>query len=116
MPEASGRGEIHVDDIILGTFLLASPWLFGFGPDAVASWSAGLTGLAVLASAFLASFRVGAKLNLALGLWTTFAPLVLGFEGIFAAAVIHAGVGLVLTVLAVFEIWSGRSAPPAMRA
>jgi hypothetical protein len=103
-----------MDSIILGTFLIASPWLFGFSPDGVAAWSAGLTGIAIMAAAFLAPTTRGAKLGLALGCWTTLAPLVLGFDGIFAAAVIHAGSGLVFMVLAVFEIWAGKSSPPAM--
>ena len=115
-PETSGRAGSCMDSVILGTFLIASPWLFGFSADGIAAWSAGLTGIAVMAAAFLAPSTLTAKLDLALGAWTTFAPIILGFDGIFAAAVIHAGLGLVLTVLAVFEIWAGRSTPPAMRA
>jgi hypothetical protein len=115
MPGTSGRAGPRMDSVILGTFLIASPWLFGFAPDAMAAWSAGLTGIAIMAAAFLAPSSLGAKLDLALGGWTTLAPVVLGFDGIFAAALIHAGSGLVLAVLAVFEIWAGKSSPPAMR-
>jgi hypothetical protein len=95
-----------VANLILGAFLFASPWIFGFTGGGV-SENANIAGIiiAILAIAALAAFAVWEEwLNLIVGLWTLVSPWILGFQGTTAMTV-HVIVGAAVAVLAAIELW-----------
>ena len=95
-----------VVNLLLGTTLFFSPWLFSLSagaPRQIAS-TMGLF-IAVLSVAALAAFAMWEEwLNLIVGLWLIVAPWLLGFEDSNAATV-DVAIGIVVVVLATFEIW-----------
>ena len=104
-------------NLILGAFLLISPWVFGFGAEG-ASENAYIAGvaIAVLAIAALAAFAVWEEwLNLIVGLWTLVSPWVLGFQGTRAMTV-HVIVGAAVAILAAIELWLLSQNPPRLTA
>lgn len=94
-----------VVNLLLGLFLLVSPWVVGFsGP---ASSNAVISGIiiAILSIAALSAFAIWEEwLNLLLGLWVIASPWVLGFAGTNASSV-HVIVGIAVAVLAAIELW-----------
>ena len=93
-------------NLSLGTILFFSPWLFSLSAGAPRQ-TASIVGLfiAVLSIASLAAFAVWEEwLNLIAGLWLIMAPWLLGFEDSNAATV-DVAIGIVVVVLATFEIW-----------
>src|SRR5215467_4682065 len=102
-----------VGNLILGVALLASPWIFSF-PKGVASQNAVISGIiiAAISIAALAAFTVWEEwLNLIVGVWALVSPWVLGFAGTTAMHV-HIVIGLIVAVLAAFEIWLLYQRPP----
>jgi hypothetical protein len=96
-----------VANLILGVFLLFSPWIFRFEPGHLTQ-NATISGIviAVLALAALAAFAVWEEwLNLIVGLWALVSPWVLGFEGNRTAMTVHVVVGALVAILAALEIW-----------
>jgi len=95
-----------VVNLLLGTILFFSPWLFSLSagaPRQIAS-TMGLF-IAVLSVAALAAFAVWEEwLNLIAGLWLVVAPWLLGFED-SNAVMVDVVIGIVVVVLATFEIW-----------
>ncbi len=72
------RNESFVDvvNLILGAWLFAAPWLYGFASGA-AGWNAWIMGalIALVAIAALAAFAEWEEwINLVLGLWVLVAP------------------------------------------
>ena len=108
--------------LVLGAWLFLSPWILGFatgvpvGAEAVAgptaaAWNAWIVGVvvAVLAIWAIAMFAEWQDwLNGILGVWLIIAPWVLGFGGLAAAAWNHVIVGLLVLVLAAWELWEVR--------
>jgi len=96
-----------VANLILGVFLLISPWIFKFEPGHL-SQNAVITGIviAVLAIAALAAFAVWEEwLNLIVGIWAVISPWVLGFQNNQTATTVHVIVGALVAILAALEIW-----------
>jgi hypothetical protein len=96
-----------VANLILGAFLVVSPWIFGFGTGHITQ-NAVISGIiiAVLAIAALAAFAVWEEwLNLIVGLWALISPWVLGFESNRTAMTVHVVVGALVAILAAVEIW-----------
>jgi hypothetical protein len=95
-----------VVNLLLGTILFFSPWLFSLSagaPRQIAS-TMGLF-IAVLSVAALAAFAVWEEwLNLIAGVWLVAAPWLLGFED-SNAVMVDVVIGIVVVVLATFEIW-----------
>ncbi len=103
-----------VANLILGAFLLLSPWIFGFdaGPTSQNAVIAGIV-IAILAIAALAAFAVWEEwLNLIVGLWVVVSPWVLGFHGATKAMTVHVIVGVLVAVLAAIELWIMSQNPP----
>jgi hypothetical protein len=89
------------------------PWIFGF-PRGAASQNAVICGIVIVAIslAALAAFTVWEEwLNLILGIWVLVSPWVLGFAGTTAMQV-HIVIGVIVAVLAGFEIWLLYQRPP----
>lgn len=89
-------------NVVLGTWLFFSPWMFGYGGGAAANaWVFGL--LAVIAGFWaLADPRARAAewMNVAVGSWMFFAPWIAGFgivtkAGAFNAWVIGAAIAII---------------------
>src|SRR6516164_3465606 len=95
-----------VMNLLLGTILFFSPWLFSLSAGAPRQ-TASIIGLfiAVLSIAALAAFAVWEEwLNLIAGLCLIVAPWLLGFED-SNAVMVDVVIGIVVVVLATFEIW-----------
>lgn len=116
------RGEltaINIINAVLAVILFFSPWLVGFRDVQIATWNAGVCGLAI---GLMAAFAL-TKLqeweewsNALLGLWTAAAPWVLGFAGTGAAMWSHVLVGLAVLALAAVELWLVHRSPPSRTA
>ena len=105
-----------VANLILGVFLLFSPWIFAFEAGKM-SQNATIAGIviAVLAIAALAAFAVWEEwLNLIVGLWTLISPWVLGFQGSATPTTIHVIVGALVAILAAVELWIMSQNPPRL--
>jgi hypothetical protein len=95
-----------VINLVLGAFLFASPWIFGFA-SGVQSQNAIISGvvIAVLSLAALAAFAQWEEwLNLIVGLWVLVSPWVLGFANTTALTVCVI-VGLIVAAIAAIELW-----------
>jgi hypothetical protein len=113
MNEWTNAKFCDVANLILGVILLASPWIFGF-PIGAASQNAVISGIviAAISLAALAAFAVWEEwLNLIVGVWVLVSPWVLGFAGTTAMHV-HIVIGVIVAVLAGFEIWLLYQRPP----
>ena len=95
-----------VINLVLGAFLLCSPWIFGFA-SGLQTQNAVISGIviAILSIAALAAFAEWEEwLNLIVGLWVVVSPWVLGFAGTTAMRVCVI-VGLVVAAIAAIELW-----------
>jgi hypothetical protein len=93
-------------NLILGAFLLISPWLFGFA-SGVETQNAVISGIviAVLSIAALAAFAQWEEwLNLIVGLWVLVSPWVLHFAGTTAMRV-NVVIGIIVALIAAIELW-----------
>ena len=105
---------INIITALAGTFLIGSPWLFGFSGEQTAMWSAGLIGVLAIMIAlagFIELREWEGWASLALGLWAAVAPWALGFSGVTAAMACHLGVGLTVAALAALELWMIHNKP-----
>jgi hypothetical protein len=102
------RREAILDcyNLVLGTFLFVSPWLFVFARDVarVDVWvtSALLVSISIATLVAFAEWEEWA--SLVVGLWMVVSPWVLGFPQTTAMHVII-GVGCVVIYLAALELW-----------
>ncbi len=106
MDEWSSAKLCDVGNLILSVLLFFSPWLFGLSTGA--QWqTASTVGLiiAVLSIAALAAFAVWEEwLNLIAGLALIVSPWLLGFQD-SDAMTIDVVIGVVVAMLAGFEVW-----------
>jgi len=97
-------------NIVLGLWLILSPWVFDYGGSHAVLNSVFVGALiAILAASRLASLRptVGLSgINFVLALWTIASPWVCGYAANFGAAGDNVILGIMVAVLA---IWSGRA-------
>jgi hypothetical protein len=113
--EWSNAKLCDVANLILGLFLLVSPWIFGYSgsPEQNALISGVvIVGLSVAALAAFAQWEEW--LNLLLGLWVLVSPWVLGFQGT-TAAMVHIVVGILVAALAAIEMWLIQQTPQVRR-
>jgi hypothetical protein len=105
MNEWSNAKLCDVANLILGLFLLASPWVVGYSGQPMQNALISGVVIAGLSIAALAAFAQWEEwLNLLLGLWVLASPWLLGFQGTTAATV-HIVVGILVAALAAIEIW-----------
>jgi len=93
-------------NVVLGLWLIGSPWTLGFAMDQAPTWNAWAVGvvIAVAALAALVAFNKWEEwAEVALGAWLIVSPWVLGFTGSDAAVLTHVLAGIAAIVLA---IWS----------
>jgi hypothetical protein len=117
MSEWTNAKLCDVANLILGAILFLSPWIFAFtaGAESQNAFASGIV-IAVLAIAALAAFATWEEwLNLIAGLWVIVSPWVLGFQGTTAMTV-HVAIGILVALLAAFELWLMYQQPPRQAA
>ena len=97
---------LDVYTLILGAFLLVSPWLFSFAyaPARIDAWVAGLIVVALAAAALIAFDDRKEWALLGAGVWLLVSPWLFGFPHA-AGMKVHIGVGLFIAYLASLELW-----------
>jgi hypothetical protein len=93
-------------NVILGVWVLISPWLLGFSASAGALWSAVILGLAVIAVSAWALYQPKRRLpewaNLLLGIVLFLAPWAVGYSTEMAAAWNSWALGVILAGFAAY--------------
>ena len=93
-------------NVVLGSVLFLSPWLFGFADVQSAAMSAHIVGAIIVLISIIEmiAFRMWEEwIGAAAGVWLLFAPFILGFNTHVAALGTHIMFGLVVIL---FAIWS----------
>ncbi len=109
MSELTKRAGSYWQDtinVLLGLWLIISPWALGFAGDTTLAWNVWTVGaiIAVVAIAALVAFQRWEEwINVALGAWLIASPWVLGFAGNEAAMWNAVVVGIAVGGLA---LWS----------
>ena len=104
--------------VILGVWLIISPWVVGFAGDTMATWNTLILGIVVVLLGFYATRTADPTpswLNVALGIWLIVSPWVLGFttsEGAMANSVILGVItGMLALIVALAREAPGRRVP-----
>ncbi|MCS7100478.1 MAG: SPW repeat protein [Burkholderiaceae bacterium] len=98
-------------NLVLGVWMIVSPWLLSYAGEAVPTWNAAVLGILIGAAAIWAMFRVFAWqqwANVVFGLWLIASPWILGFAGVTAALYNAVIVGLIVAVLALWALGTDR--------
>jgi SPW repeat len=93
--------------LILGLWLVASPWVLGHQAQANPTWNAVILGVLISVAALFALFRVMAWeewTNVVLGVWLVVSPWVLGFSALVPAMWNAVIVGIVVAALALWAL------------
>jgi hypothetical protein len=94
-------------NLILGLWLVASPWVLGHQAVTNPTWNAVILGALIAVAALFALFRVMAWeewTNVILGVWLVVSPWVLGFSGLAPAMWNAVIVGVVVAALALWAL------------
>ncbi len=103
-----------VVNLVLGLWLIVSPWLFGYAAETAAAWNGWVPGIivAVAAAAALAAFHEWEEwVNGLLGIWLIISPWITGYSAVTAAVWNHVIVGIITTVLAFWAAYEARHQP-----
>ena len=103
---------LDVYKLVLGAFLIASPWLFAFAHGAAGTdvWVSGgaITAAAIAALLMFAEWEEWVML--VGGLWLVLSPFALGFQHTTAMH-LSIGIGLAISYLAALELWLRHHGP-----
>jgi hypothetical protein len=103
-------------DMVLGFWLVISPWVLGFsGSDPAATRNAVIVGIVIAALSaltFLAYHIVEEWIDVILSLWLIVSPLVLSTSGSPVVVADFVIVGGVVLALSGYEIWAARHGHP----
>jgi hypothetical protein len=105
---------LDIYKLVLGLLLFVSPWLFAFA-DGAAAMDAHADGaaIAVVSLAALLAFAEWEEwVVLLAGLWMVLSPFVLGFR--HTAMHVSIAIGLVVSYLALLDLWLMHYGPRAM--
>ena len=94
-------------NLVLGLWMVASPWVLKYATETSPTWNAVILGLLIGAIALFALLEVMAWqewANLALGVWLAISPWLLGFGGLFAATWNAVIAGAVVALLALWAL------------
>jgi hypothetical protein len=97
-------------DWLLGIWLCISPWALGYDLEPIATQTAVISGIVVILAELvtLSVFRSWEEwINVILGAWLIICPWILGIS----ASAVRANfivVGLLIMVLAFYEVWDAR--------
>lgn len=91
-------------NLVLGAWLIASPWIFGYSTMGAAAWDSVVVGALIF---LIALSRVvslvgpaPARVNIVLGLWTIASPWIFGYAAGEPAMWNSVAVGIAVTLLA----------------
>lgn len=93
-------------NVILGLWMVASPWIFGFAADQNPAWTAWLLGVAIVVFAGIAVYMHKAweeAINIILGVCLIASPWVAGFADQRAPTMNSVIVGVLVTA---FGVWA----------
>jgi len=110
---------IDLGNVGCAALLLLAPWVFDFTSEVVAAWNAWLSGSAILAAVAMVLINEAkweGETSLALGIWVSIAPSVLGFPGHALAAMTHVLVGFSVLAFAVAKLRLSHRRPPQVMA
>jgi SPW repeat len=96
-------------NLVLGIWLVVSPWVLSYAADATPAWNARVVGVvvAVAALAALIAFHEWEEwINTALAAWLIVSPFLLSFSSVQAALWNQLVLGVLIGLLA---IWAGRT-------
>jgi hypothetical protein len=102
-------------NMILGLLLAVSPWLLGFTGLEGATLNAVIIGGLICALSALALTLLDhweAYLSGLLGIWAMLSPWLLGFTAYDTAMLAHIGLGALVVVVAIIEIWQSGATEP----
>lgn len=112
MSKYADRLKRHWHDsinVVLGIWLIASPWMLGYAAQAYPSWNAYIVGviIAVAASAALVAFQKWEEwVNAGFGAWLLVSPWVLGYSSLQPALWNQLIVGGAVAALALWSAFS----------
>ncbi len=98
-------------NIVLGLWMIVSPWVLAYSADSAATSNAVVIGIVVAVLAALELFNVTAWeewVNFILGIWLVISPWALRFSGDRAAASNDVILGIVIAVLAIWALGTDR--------
>ena len=99
-------------NLILGIWMIVSPWVLGYSMEATPTWNAVILGILIGVAALFALYRVMAWEewgNVVLGVWLLISPWVLSFSSIRSAMSNAVIVGIVVAVLALWALGTDKS-------
>jgi len=104
-------------NLILAALLFISPWVLGFAGETFAARTAWVTAVVIAVASVLALFVKSATwpdaAGLLLGIWTVAAPWILGFAKVTFTTWAFLAVGILLAIVAVWEVWTDIFPEPA---
>ena len=113
--------HMHLEDWLsagVGCLIIVSPWIAGGSDLQFAVLNAFVVGLAVVSVAGLelsALQRWEEWIELALGLWLAASPWIFGYSYLSSLTATHVAFGIMVALLACFELWQDRSGIPPVR-
>ena len=113
------RNQTNLINVVFAAMLFLSPWLLGFSYETAGlnAWASGLLLGLFSVLAILSYSEWEEWIDLALGAWILGSPWLLHFPADSAATKVHVMIGLIVTVLAVVELWKEhhRAAEPDLK-
>jgi SPW repeat len=94
-------------NLILGIWMIVSPWVLRYSTDANPTWNAVILGILIGVAALFALYRVMAWEewgSVVLGVWLVISPWVLGFSANTNAMSNAIVVGIIVAVLALWAL------------
>lgn len=110
--EKIARQWKDVANLVLGIWLVLSPWILAYAAEPTAAWNAYVLGviIAVAAVAALIAFHEWEEwVNAVFGAWLIVSPWVLGFSALTAAVGNQVVVGVLVGALAIWSVFTGRA-------
>ena len=101
-------------NVVLGLWLIASPWVLGYAAMTAPAWNAYVVGviIAVAALAALFAFHVWEEwVSVAFGTWLVISPWLLGFAGFSTALWNQIVVGVIVAALALWSAMTRQGQP-----
>ena len=98
-------------NLIMGEALFGAPWVLSFTDDGVATWSARAAGFLISLFAIAALLKYAEWeewLVLAAGAWLVASPWALGFADRATQRNAHLAVGVLVVLVAAWEVWDFR--------
>ena len=107
------RNQTNLLNVVLAAMLFLSPWLLGFayGAAGLNAWASAVLLGVVSVLAILSYSEWEEWIDLAVGLWIFGSPWLLGFPSDSPATKVHIMIGLIVSALAVVELWKEHHAP-----